>query len=189
MAKRPTILKPAAITLATIAGFGETGTRAPMSELTDFIEKGYVETDPAGVDEHGVIGVRITQAGINFLKSQPVHAPSAIPSHELSENEVVAETAKKVEISIDDAIPVPTGSTRGRKGTIYPFDKLEIGQSFFIANPTDPEAKSDAFKSLSSTAASATRRYTEGDTVHKRFIVRRVTENGIEGARCWRVQV
>jgi len=35
------------------------------------------------------------------------------------------------ELQIENGIPIPTLNTRGRKG-IYPFKKMEIGQSFFV---------------------------------------------------------
>ena len=101
---------------------------------------------------------------------------------------------------IEDGIPVPTISGRGRGGNVYPFDQLEVGQSFFVANSED---KPNAAKSLASTVSSATARYAvasedgatktnkKGETVPvmvktRKFVVRRVEENGVKGARVWR---
>jgi hypothetical protein len=95
---------------------------------------------------------------------------------------------------------------------VYPFDQLEVGQSFFVADSDKPiTAKDgtvthDAFKGLSSTISGANARYavetgekviaTKGRNAGKevavvkqerKFEQRRVTENGVGGTRVWRV--
>ena len=97
---------------------------------------------------------------------------------------------------IEDSIPVPTISGRGRGGNVYPFDQLEVDQSFFVAND---ESKPNAAKSLASTVSSATARYAvasadgatktnkKGEVVPvmlktRVFVVERGIENDIEGA-------
>ena len=101
---------------------------------------------------------------------------------------------------IEDSIPVPTISGRGRGVKVYPFDQLEVGQSFFVAND---ESKPNAAKSLASTVSGATARYAvpaedgatktnkKGEVVPvmvetRKFVVRSVEENGVKGARVWR---
>lgn len=39
---------------------------------------------------------------------------------------------------IEDGVPLPLSGTRGRP-RIYPWDELEIGQSFFVPNKTSSE--------------------------------------------------
>ena len=42
------------------------------------------------------------------------------------------ESAKKEVVKIEKGIPVPVGN---RKNKRYPFDEMEVGDSFFIATP------------------------------------------------------
>ena len=103
---------------------------------------------------------------------------------------------------IENDVPVPaiSGRGRGRGGNVYPFDQLEVGQSFFVANS---ESKPNAAKSLASTVSSATARYAvpaedgstktnkKGEVVPvmvetRKFVVRSVEEDGVKGARVWR---
>ena len=101
---------------------------------------------------------------------------------------------------IEDSIPVPTISGRGRGVKVYPFDQLEVGQSFFVANSED---KQNAAKKLASTVSGATARYAvasedgatktnkKGEVVPvmvetRKFVVRSVEEDGVKGARVWR---
>ena len=101
---------------------------------------------------------------------------------------------------IENDVPVPAISGRGRGGNVYPFDQLEVGQSFFVANS---ESKPNAAKSLASTVSSATARYAvpaeDGSTKTnkksevvpvlvetRKFVVRSVEEDGVKGARVWR---
>ncbi len=101
---------------------------------------------------------------------------------------------------IENDIPVPAISGRGRGGNVYPFDQLAVGQSFFVAND---ESKPNAAKSLASTVCCATARYAvasedgatktnkKGEVVPvmvetRKFVVRRVEEDGVKGARVWR---
>ena len=101
---------------------------------------------------------------------------------------------------IENDVPVPAISGRGRGGNVYPFDQLAVGQSFFVANS---ESKPNAAKSLASTVCSATARYAvpaedgstktnkKGEVVPvmvrtRKFVVRRAEEDGVKGARVWR---
>ena len=119
-------------------------------------------------------------------------------------NSAIAETGKtekvKTMLQIEDNVPVPAISGRGRGGNMYPFGQLAVGQSFFVPNSED---KPNAAKSLASTVSSATARYAvpaedgstktnkKGEVVPvmvetRKFVVRSVEENGVKGARVWR---
>ena len=119
-------------------------------------------------------------------------------------NSAIAETGKtekvKTMLQIEDNVPVPAISGRGRGCNVYPFDRLAVGQSFFVAND---ESKPNAAKSLASTVSSAAARYAvpaedgstktnkKGEVVPvmvktRMFVVRRVEEDGVKGARVWR---
>jgi hypothetical protein len=66
---------------------------------------------------------------------------------------------------IEKHIPVPTAR---RRGTIYPWNNMEVGDSFFVPN-RDPQS----FKNIS-------RKY------GKRFSARNWQEGTVKGSRIWR---
>jgi len=68
---------------------------------------------------------------------------------------------------IDKDVPIP--QVLGQ----YPFEQMEIGDSFFAAGHTTNQIQN---------AASNHRK--KG----KKFRSRRVTENGVEGTRIWRIE-
>lgn len=190
----------AVISLAEIVAAGANGMFVPESVYAPLVEAGLVEINPAMTDDNGYVATRATQAGIESLDSG-----ATVGNNATSEaTSATAETGKtekvKTMFKIEDSIPVPTISGRGRGGNVYPFDQLEVGQSFFVAND---ESKPNAAKSLASTVSSATARYAvasedgatktnkKGEVVPvmvetRKFVVRSVEENGVKGARVWR---
>jgi len=190
----------AVIGLAEIVAAGANGLYTAVAVHAPLVEAGLVEINPAMVNEAGEIATRATQAGIESLDKGNSNADNT--------NSQTAETGTtqkvKTMFKIDDSIPVPTISGRGRGGNVYPFEQLAVGQSFFVANSED---KPNAAKSLASTVSSATARYAvekkdeggnvvtktnkKGETVPemvetRKFVVRSVEENGVKGARVWR---
>lgn len=113
------------------------------------------------------------------------------------------KAASVSKFEIETGIEMPAKTTRSGAGrtSVYPFDDLEIGQSFFVPN----EEGKDAYKSMSSTVSSANARYTEevpGETRTNRkgvtvpatrqlrqFTHARSTKDGVEGTRVFRVPV
>lgn len=106
-----------------------------------------------------------------------------------------------MEVTLQNNIPIPVVKL-GRKSESYPFGKMEIGDSFFVSDTVD---RPNVAKSMASTVASAmarfavpavpaeTRRNRKGRQVPvmvktKKFMIRKVTENGITGARIWRTK-
>ena len=190
----------AVIGLAEIVEAGANGIYTSPEVHLPLVEAGLVEINPAMTNEAGEIATRATQAGIESLDSGATVADNAT-SEATSATAATGETQKvKTMFKIEDSIPVPTISGRGRGGNVYPFDQLEVGQSFFVAND---ESKPNAAKSLASTVSSATARYAvasadgatktnkKGETVPvmvetRKFVVRSVEENGVKGARVWR---
>lgn len=188
------------IGLVEIVAAGANGLFTPAAVHGPLVEAGLVEINPAMVNEAGEIVTRATQAGIESLDSGAIVADNATSEA----NSAIAETGKTEKVKsmfkIEDSIPVPTISGRGRGGNVYPFDQLEVGQSFFVANSED---KPNAAKSLASTVSSATARYAvpsedgatktnkAGEVVPvmvetRKFVVRSVEEDGVKGARVWR---
>lgn len=188
------------IGLAEIVAAGANGIYTSPAVHGPLVEAGLVEINPAMTNENGEVATRATQKGIESLDSAATVADNA--TSETQTATAVTGTIQKAKtmFKIEDAIPVPTISGRGRGGNVYPFDQLEVGQSFFVAND---ESKPNAAKSLASTVSSATARYAvpsadgatktnkAGETVPvmvetRKFVVRSVEENGVKGARVWR---
>ena len=71
-------------------------------------------------------------------------------------------------IKIEKGIPAPEYTTPRQK---YPFTQMDVGDSFFAPVPA-----------VKLNNASARHKH-----LGKKFTIRAVTENGVAGARCWRV--
>lgn len=188
------------IGLAEIVAAGANGLFTPAAVHDPLVEAGLVEINPAMVNEAGEIATRATQAGIESLESGAIVVGNATTEAN-SETAATGTTQKaKTMFQIENDVPVPVISGRGRGCNVYPFNQLEVGQSFFVANS---ESKPNAAKSLASTVSSATARYAvasedgatktnkKGEVVPvlvktRKFVVRRAEEDGVKGARVWR---
>jgi hypothetical protein len=110
------------------------------------IDAGFVEQNPSMANEQGELATRATQQGIDAMsdvQNQQAATPVAKPTFAIV------------------AVPMPTAKRGGRTGETYPFDKLEVGQSFFV--PNDAVKSGDAAKSLASTVTTANERFSEVD--------------------------
>lgn len=186
----------AVIGIAEIVAAGAHGVYTSPEVHLPLVEAGLVEINPAMTNENGEVATRATQKGIESLDSAATVADNAT-SETQTETAVTVTTQKaKTMFKIEDTIPVPTISGRGRGGNVYPFDQLEVGQSFFVAND---ESKPKAAKSLASTVSSATARYAvpatdgatktnkKGETVPVMVETRKFVVRSVEGgARVWR---
>lgn len=202
-AGKKTAATVAVIGLAEIVAAGANGIYVPESVFAPLVEAGLVEINTAMTNEAGEVATRATQKGIDSLQPNGDNTSEASEASANSET-AATETGKtqkvKTMFKIEDSIPVPTISGRGRGGNVYPFDELAVGQSFFVPNSED---KPNAAKSLASTVSSATARYAvpsedgatktnkAGEVVPvmvetRKFVVRSVEEDGVKGARVWR---
>lgn len=169
----------AAVIAATNAGsFVYTSAEAHASALAD----GLVEVNPSMTNEAGELATRATAKGIESMNAPqtPAAAKAATP---------------KPSFAIEDGIELAPVVGRGRGGETYPFDQLNVGQSFFVPNSAE---KPNVAKSLASTVSSATRRYAEeipgetrvdrkGNTVPALKETRKFVVRAVEGgARVWR---
>ena len=188
------------IGLAEIVAAGANGIYTAPAVHMPLVEAGLVEINPAMVNEAGEIATRATQAGIESLDSGAIVVDNATTEAN-SETAATGKTEKvKSMFKIENEVPVPAISGRGRGGNVYPFDQLAVGQSFFVPNS---ESKPNAAKSLASTVSSAPARYAvasedgatktnkKGEVVPvmvktRKFVVRSVEEDGVKGARVWR---
>ena len=188
------------IGLAEIVAAGANGLFTPAAVHGPLVEAGLVEINPAMVNEAGEIATRATQAGIESLDSGAIVVDNSTAEAN-SETAATGKTEKvKSMFKIENEVPVPAISGRGRGGNVYPFNQLGVGQSFFLPNS---ESKPNAAKSLASTVSSATARYAvpaedgstktnkKGEVVPvlvetRKFVVRSVEEDGVKGASVWR---
>lgn len=115
-----------------------------------------IAVDPGKVDpaDASKIAAILTDAGIAFVAAQ--NAP------------IVAPSGAAIAVQMGGFVR-PKAKRGGGRGTgapaKYPFDTLEIGQFFFVAN--SEVAKGDAFKTLGSAVGSANQRYSEGTGEHE----------------------
>lgn len=186
------------IGLAEIVAAGANGIYTSPEVHSSLLEAGLVEINPAMTNEAGEIATRATQKGIESLDTGNGNGDNA-HAEATSETAATGKTEKvKTMFQIEDNVPVPAISGRGRGGETYPFEQLAVGQSFFVANS---ESKPNAAKSLASTVSSATARYAvpsadgatkinkKGETVPVMVETRKFIVRSVEGgARVWRTQ-
>jgi len=194
MAKAKKTEVAAAITLAQIVAAGAEGMFTPAAVHGPLVESGMVEINTAVVDAAGNVATRATPKGIEAVNATLAAAAGA----------PAAPTAAKPSFSLDTDIAIPAVSGRGRTANTYPFEAMEVGQSFFVPNSAE---RPNAAKSMASTVSSATARYAvevpgetvvnrKGKTVPKvneirKFVVRAVDETAQgrgPGARIWRTK-
>lgn len=194
------------IELKALNSYGEGGTTWPTKDAQKFEKLGVVELGSAVEDDQTQI--RINAAGAQYLKDLEPAVDTGSNSGENANQagnaaEQPKSTGVKPMFKIESNVDIPA-QTRRTRTSAFPFDQLEVGQSFFVAATED---KPDPAKSLASTVNGANERHSEvipGETVTNRkgnvvparkplrkFIVRAVTEqqDGVEvkGARVWRV--
>jgi hypothetical protein len=153
--------------------------------------KAFVLLKPAEVEklvkaDPSLIQVAPSQDG---GKTQPVQATAAGIA-------AVADAAPLVEkpkashapgsFSIDKGVQLPPINRGGDRAQMYPFDQLEVGDSFFV--PVS-ESMPNPGKTLASTVSSATRRYKTA-TPPRVFTIRANVvgpDGATKGARIWRI--
>lgn len=159
----------------------------PESVYGQLEQEGLVEVNHNMKDEAGNPAVRATDKGQSTVTNE-------------TQTQAAAAPVAKSNFALEDGVAIPTVKRASIGGETYPFDKMEVGQSFFIA-ATDE--RPNPAKSMASTVSSATARYAKpaedgatrvnrkGKTVPvvvetRKFMVRSVNENGAQGARVWR---
>lgn len=195
--------------LRALATEGEAGTLWPTKDAKKFESLGVVEL---GNDvEGGNTQIRINAAGSQYLKDLEPGVDNG-SNNDNNANQAGASAEKKPAgvkpmFQIQSNVEVPT-ATRRTRTSAFPFDALEIGQSFFVP---ETEERKDPAKSMASTVNGANERHSEvieGQTVTNRkgnevparkplrkFIVRPVADGaawgeqyaGVAGAGVWRV--
>jgi len=83
-------------------------------------------------------------------------------------------------VQVNVPLPARTGPKGLVRGSKYPFATMEIGASFFVPSTEDKPVKA-------ATLRSAVGAYMKNDK-SRRFAVRQVNEDGVDGVRVWRVE-
>ena len=196
------------IELKSLATFGENGTSWPTKDAKKFESLGVAELGGVSGDN---TQIRINAAGVEYLKDleTPVDNGSNGGNND-DQSGANAEQKKtaggKPMFQIQSNVEVPKATKRTRTSA-YPFDQLEIGQSFFV--PATAE-RPDPAKTMGSTVSAANERHSEvvegqfkvnrkGNEVPvtrplRQFIVRGIEDGaawgheGVKGAAVWRIE-
>lgn len=120
------------------------------------IAAGYAEVNRLMTNDKGEKATRATPAGIEYAAQQ------GATSANQTETERTAATGNegRSAFTIVKGVEPPKPKRGGRSGMVYPFDSMEVGDSFFV--PATNEKPNPA-KSLASTVSSATARYAVKD--------------------------
>ena len=132
---------------------------------------GLITIHPAAKNANGEPQVMATEAGIKFTAETPAPTPRATP---------VVPTGG---FQIISGFAMPENKPRGRQASTYPFEQLELGQSFFIAATEDNPTP---WRRMNSTVSSANKRFKEANPV-RHFRVAEVEYNGVKGAMIARI--
>lgn len=127
-----------------------TGTRSEVGyafcdqDKAAWLEKNeYVEVNASIVNGAEQIACRAIQKGFDYIDNQTSQTKGE----------------SKMSFEIETGIEVPKSKRTGKQ-SVYPFDALEVGQSFFVpATEKQPEPS----KSLASTVAAAMKKYDVAD--------------------------
>lgn len=130
----------AAIVAATLAG---SFVYAAPIEVASLVKAGEVEQNK-DMKEGNKFATRATEAGI--------------AKHNAEGGEGEQDNGPSAFV-LEDNVEMPKSGRGGRKGDTYPFDKMAVGQSFFIAATAE---KPNPAKAMASTVSSATARYAVG---------------------------
>lgn len=212
VAPNPVIALVGTPLFASLVSAGISGTFVQPAEIKPYVDAGLAESRADMADATGAIASRVTEAGMKQWNEFQAATASATPAPFAASTQVVspasvaplASVLAPSAFSIRKGVAVPPQKrTGGRGAPVYPFDALEVGDSFFVPATT---AKPNPAKSLASTVSSASKRYaserkdaagavvnetvtvrgktiTRPQLIYSRvFIVRSTTENGVAGA-------
>lgn len=118
-----------AIVLASLKLVG-TGAYMAQAEGQSLVDAGFASVDVSNVQGDKAF-VTLTEAGQKALADS-------------------GHVAVKPQFTIRTDIPIPTKRGRGRRGSVYPIETMEVGQSFHIATSAEnPDPASRIASSLS----------------------------------------
>lgn len=161
---------PKKVTLKQIVDAGEDGMLVDLSVVKQMVEDDMIEINTSITNEDGLMAARATAKGIATINGLP--------------------TREVKGFVLTKGRELPVGKPRGRSGSKWPFDEMEVGESFVIL-ATDE--KPNPVKDVSSAVSHANKRYAvpvEGEfklnkqgmqipvTEYTRFFVVKEMENG-----------
>lgn len=165
--------------LAVIVAATNNGTEAPFhmatrADLANLLEHGLVEVNDEIV-EGDTVAVRATEKG--QAESNPAGAGTEGNTNTVTNAAATAATAASA-FALISGVELPTGRAP-RSNAVYPFDAMEVGQSFFVEATAEKE---DPAASLASTVSSANKRFST-PTGEKKTETRPVYQTGADGKR------
>lgn len=201
---------PSATSLEEIVGQCPTDNEfvyLPETVYATLSELGFIDVNPNLINEHGWLAARPTPKGRHYVMStsQPAtaYAPVSdyVPPTPSSDTDIdtAPDNDSESMFAIDDDVapPVQDGRSGKRLGVKYPFDKLNVGQSFFVPNTKE---KPQMAKALASTVSAATAKYDKpiegkftvnrkGEKVQAKERTRKFVIRAVDGgARIWRTE-
>lgn len=137
----------ATVTLADVIAATERGEIIYTSPEfhTPLVQAGKVEINPSMVNESGMIATRAIRQTPETYKEETKMTQAQKPSFEIESGVELPQRVRKVGVGVG-------------RSAVYPFEQLEIGQSFFVPNESDDKP---AAKKMASTVATANIRYSE----------------------------
>lgn len=151
--------------LATIAAATAAGGFHYVSQADGqpLVEAGLIEVNTAMVNDNGEAAARVTEAGA-----------AKVGAGEQSPAPVQASSGFQIITGVELPKFTRKGGGGGQKAK-YPFEQLEVGASFFVAN-TDVES-GDAYKSLNASVANWNEKFKE-ETGETKTVTRAVRGEG-----------
>lgn len=162
--------------IAELYKAGDTGAYINPEALVAAKHFGYVEVNETLSNENGV-AARLSPAGRDWADANVDFGGT----QEGEEGKAPTSDAKelaKTSFEIDDNVAMPTTRAAGGREGKYPFDKLNVGQSFHIP-ATDDTPKPNA--RYGSAVTSANKRFEEAEKPN-RFKIRAVGKDDPRGA-------
>jgi len=181
---------------------------------TALLEAKLIEVNMELKNEEECVATRATKKAVEYLVNVLIAALPPLPDEKPEVVETLPATALKPQYVLVSAVPVPEPKRGGAgRSSQWPFGKMEVGQSFFIADGIHNDEAFEAVKKYASTVSSATRRYSvpiegqfrtkknkDGSTEQvqklqqtRSFIIRAAVgdpwgQPGVKGAGVWRTK-
>jgi hypothetical protein len=143
--------------LALIAGAEAGYLMLTQEEGSEAVNAGHATVD-GSITDGDTAAVRLTDAGRAALAAEQGGGNAGQADNGGGSNG---------DFVIEDAVPIPARSSRGRSGG-YPFDQLQVGQSFHVPLGKDDKEPADVAARLQSSVSGARARYAvavPGETV------------------------
>lgn len=140
---------------------------ATEKEAKELIDGNLAEFNP-DIRDGDKIAIRLTDEGLKMADTNKTDNTADTGTTAAASNFAIIDNAK-----------LPSAARGGRNGPVYPFDDLNVGQSFFVPATAD---KPEPAKSIASTATSAAKRFAEpvknpdGSPVMEEYTVRGETK-------------